>query len=180
MKRLLAVASVVGLFSACPKPAEVRDASVELVDAGVDAGTIDAGVIDAGTPKLGVSGTMTLADGGEAALPAEAIAEVPPLTGFTLHIGAELKDFRVRVIDSADQVQPSDDESRAFDGGVDYLLKLSKPLKPAKTYHLQIDAQAGDLVTDRSGRAYLDYELALKVQGEPEATPGKKPKKKKH
>jgi hypothetical protein len=102
------------------------------------------------------------------------------LSGLTLHANVELKDFRIRLIDAADQVLPSDDESRAGDGGTDYVIKLAHPLKPAKTYHLQIDAQSGDKVSDRTGRLFQDYDLVLKTSGEPEPTPGKKPKKKKH
>ncbi|MFT3836093.1 MAG: hypothetical protein QM723_03735 [Myxococcaceae bacterium] len=169
------------VFAGCPKPAaNGPDAAVDSgseIDGGLDAGVIDAGVVDAGMPELKLTGTIELADGGSDVLPAGPAAEVPPLSGFTLHADVALKDFRVRVIDGADQVLPSDDEAHVSDAGTDYTIKLAHPLKPAKTYHLQLDAQTGDTVTDRSGKAYQDYELTLKTQGEPEPTPGKKKKK---
>lgn len=170
------------VFAGCPKPAANEpDAAVDSgseIDGGTDAGVVDAGIIDAGVPELKVTGTIALADGGSDSLPAGPTAEVPPLSGFSLHAEVALKDFRVRVIDGADQVLPSDDEAQVSDAGTDYTIKLAHPLKPAKTYHLQIDAQTGDMLTDRAGKSYQDYELALKIQGEPEPTPGKKPKKK--
>ncbi len=190
--RALALATaLLGLFG-CPKAPSGPDASlpgVSPADAGpgLDAGTIDAGAeADGGTDggpaigaELGFSGELELVDGGRAELPHESHAEIDPPTALTLHLGADLKDYRVRFLES-DQVTQSDDEAQASDGGIDYRIHFLKPLKLGRTYQLVIDAQTGDELTDRAGHPFKDVELALKVRGEPEPTPGKRPKRKHH
>lgn len=108
-------------------------------------------------------------------------AEVDVLRGLVVKTVA-LRDSRIRVIDSADQVVASDDVGTEFDGGLSYAIEFSQPLKAGKTYNLTIEAQLGAQVIDASGNPWDDLRLTVKVRGTLEAgtrKPGKHSKRKK-
>ncbi len=192
MRRSPLVLVVLAAFTGCPRGKAPADAGVDAAiesdagvagDAGAAAGAGDAGAAQdagvdggAGPAELTFSAELLLADGGTASLPMGPRVEIEPLAGFTLHFGVELTDYRVRVIDGADQVVPSDDEAHDTDAGTDYQAHFLKPLRPAHTYHLQIDAQNGPEIGDQTGRTYRDVDLELKTLGQPEPAPGKKHK----
>ena len=181
MKRLV-VLTVFG-FSLCGCP----DAPKASLDAGVlivvDAGApgLDAGVsVDAGS-SLRYLVFGVLLDGGAEPLTAFEEAksiEVDSLRGLAV-TSVALRDYRIRVIDSADQVVPSDDTATELDGGLSYVIAFTQPLRPGKTYALTFEAQAGSQLTDAAGNPWDDVRLTLKVRGQPEPESGAKLTKKK-
>ena len=74
----------------------------------------------------------------------------------------------------------SDEEARAEDGGMSYRIVLAAPLKSGRSYTLSVESELGHEITDFSGRGYRDVRVGLRVRGEPEAEPKKKPGKKRH
>ena len=104
--------------------------------------------------------------------------EVDSLRGLTI-VTIALRDYRIRVIDSADQVVPSDDIATELDGGLTYVIAFAQPLRQGKTYALTLEAQAGPQLTDWAGKPWDDVRLSLKVRGQVEPEPGVKLSKKK-
>lgn len=159
------------VLAGCPAPQAVPDAGV------VDAGSVvvDAGpppVIDAGPPPGPVMLELTITtDGGLVE------DEIDPVQQLDVHIPALLKDYRLRVFDDGDRVVPSDDTARETDGGIDYGIVFTEPLKTGRKYRLTVEAQRGDVIDDH----YKDAERELKVRGEVEkpANAKKKPSKRK-
>ena len=150
----------------------VVDAAVAEVDAGM---SVEAGSL------LRYFVTGALLDGGAEPLMAAEDAkslEVDSLRGLTIFTIA-LRDYRIRVIDSADQVVPSDDIATELDGGLTYVIAFTQPLRPGKTYALTLEAQAGPQLTDWTGKPWDDVRLSLKVRGQVEPEPGVKLNKKK-
>lgn len=181
--RILVFGGLVFTAAGCPeKPRpSILDAATEIVDAGAP----DAGPIDAGPPlpaQLRLTIDARFADGGAARVePIDGTAEIDPLIGLDVAIPIRLKDFRLRVLDWADQVVPSDDTADVTDAGIEYRIDLQAPLKTGRSYVLAIDSQFGPVVADEAGRTWEDIRLKLKVRGEVEPDPKKpgKPKKKK-
>lgn len=176
--------AVIAALSGCPKPAPEGPSDAGSIDAGIaiDAGLgIDAGAMDAGPPvlaELPFTLTATRADGGAEELRiVEGRAELDPARGFDLTIPVVLKDYRVRLMDWADQIVPADEVATVADGGVAYRIDLLQPLHTGRTYLLQIDAEFGPEITDAAGRTWDDVRVHLAVRGELEPAPGKAPKK---
>lgn len=179
---LVAVGSCWLLFG-CPEALRVTpDAGLVLVvvDAGGSSG-LDAGPVVDGGSSLRYLVAGALLDGGAEpliALDEAKIIEVDSLRGLTV-TSVALRDYRIRVIDSADQVVPSDDTATELDGGLTYVIAFSQPLRPGKTYALTLEAQAGPQLTDSSGMPWDDVRLNFQVRGQAEPTPLAKTKKKK-
>jgi hypothetical protein len=154
------------------------------VDAGRDAGVADAGVQAPPRPPLPVLALEVMVegvDGGFAlAQVADRLAEIDPARALIARITPALRNYRIRVFDADERVLPSDDAAEPFDGGLDYRIVLQEPLKPARAYHLMIDAQLGNHFSDLSGWTFNDTRLFFKVRGkrEPEPKPGKQKKRK--
>lgn len=155
---------------------------------------LDAGgsIGDAGEPDAADAGAAlpfaifaTLSDGGTEDLnlnlePA-GVTELDSAKRITVS-SPSLRDYRIRLIDSSDQVVPSNDTASELDGGLVYSIELVQALKAGKAYALTIDAQNGAQFTDVAGRALDDVRLILKVRGQLEqepAAPGMKVSKKK-
>jgi hypothetical protein len=179
----LGIAAIAAL-AGCPKPAPETPPDAGSIGAAIaiDAGVgIDAGAVDAGPPipgELPFTLIATRADGGTEDLRiVEGRAELDPARGFDLAIPVALKDYRVRLMDWADQIVPADEVATAADGGVAYRIDLLQPLHTGRTYLLQIDAEFGPEITDTAGRTWDDVRVHLAVRGEIEPAPGKAPKK---
>ncbi len=178
VKRLGFLASVL-LLAGCPAETPFVDASVP--DAGL--AEVDAGFIDAGPPVpteltfaidfLGVDGGLSTVSSA-----ATSTSEIDPSKSVFIQFPAPLKDYRVRMFDGAEQVLPSDEEARAEDGGMSYRIVLAAPLKSGRSYTFSVEAELGHEITDFSGRGYRDVRVGLKVRGDPEPEPNKKPGKK--
>lgn len=149
--------------------------------ADVSAVEVDAGDFDAGPPappaprELPVR--LAVADGG--LLLVDQSADVDEIVALDARIDAPLKDYRVRLIDEAERVVPSDDRATESDAGIDYHIELVEPLKPGRTYVLSFDAQTGAVIDDAAGNPYRDLELKLKVRGERQPEPRQLKKTKK-
>jgi hypothetical protein len=177
VKRFGVLVSVM-VLTGCPDEKPIADAG-NAIDAGP---AVDAGVVDAGPP---VPTELTFAidflglDGGVSTVQSTATtAQIHPSQSVFIQFPTPLKDYRVRMFDGAEQVLPSDEEARAEDGGLSYRIVLAEPLKPGRSYSFSIEAELGHEITDVSGRGYRDVRVALKVLGEPEPEPKKKPAKK--
>jgi hypothetical protein len=146
----------------------VPDAGPE--DAGVV--EVDAGpppVVDAGPPPGPLTLELTISvDGGEVT------DEIDPVQQLDVRIPAPLRDYRVRVFDDSDRVVPSDDTAKEADGGIDYEVVFTEPLKTGRKYRLTVEAQRGEVIDDH----YKDAERELKVRGEIEKPAGSKKKSK--
>ena len=156
------------------------DAGATAADASV-AADVGATPVDAGPGRLEVSLLAGLADGGVSALAvADGGCELDSTRILGVTFGAELQDFRVRLVDWTDKVVASDDEAKPFDGGLEYRLELLEPLASGRTYTLSVDAQRGASVTDVRGAAYEDASVLLRVRGDVQAParPTKSPKRK--
>lgn len=175
---------LIAAFSACPpKPTEDAGHSEVALDAGpADAG-VDGGTVDAGPPKpaeLHVELATGSSDGGLEPVPIDqAGAQLEATRSLVVFIDAPLQNYRVQLLDWADQVVQSDEAASTTDGGIDYRILPAEPLKAGRSYTLQIEAQTGETITDVRGREYDDVRVALKIKGELAPEPGKaKPKKK--
>jgi hypothetical protein len=143
------------VLAACPAAPVIQDAGAP--DAGV---AVDAGpppVVDAGPP-------------GPVTLDVDVPEELDPVQQLDVRIPAVIKDYRLRVFDESDRVVPSDDTAKEADGGIDYSVAFTEPLKAGHKYRLTIEPQRGDTVE------FKDVERMFRIRGEPE----KPPKKKKH
>lgn len=166
------------LLAGCPEETPLVDASLA-----IDAGSpTDAGILDAGPPlptELLFTIDFVGVDGGVSSVASSATtAQIDPARMLLIQFPTALKDYRVRVFDGAEQVLPSDEEARAADGGLSYQIVLAGPLKPGRSYSFSVEAELGHEITDMSGRGYRDVRMGLKVRGEPEPEPKKKPGKK--
>ena len=189
--RMWLSALVLLILSACPDRSKpVADAAVvEPADAGApdaDAGpaTLDGGADAGEAPDAAIALTelpITIeveVDGGLEAVEFKAnAAEIEPGSVFMITSPVALKDFRVRLIDWADQVVPSDDTA-ILDGGLSYRLVLTQPTRPGRSYTLTIDAELGPLLLDRSGHDWEDVRRTLTIRGELQPENGKAVKKK--
>ena len=146
--------------------AAVSGASISRdVDAGFDAGTAlpDGGTHGALSIQLVVEfdGGSELFDGGQ----------IAAATALTLRFPA-LKDARVRLLDWADAIVPSDDVATANDAGLlDYRISVLAPLKTGRAYSIELDSQSGGALTDASGGTWDDLTIPLRVRGELESDP---------
>ena len=185
---MMRIAIVLGVASwwlfGCPVASGVVvDGGALVLDAGVS--QPDAGpIVDAGS-SLRYFVVGLLLDGGAQPLLIATdevkSVEVESWRGLTVSFVA-LRDYRIRVIDSADQIVPSDDTATELDGGLTYVIAFAQPLRPGKSYALTLEAQAGAQFIDSAGRPWDDVRLSIKVRGQPDPEPGRKPakKKKKH
>jgi hypothetical protein len=137
----------------------------------LDAGMADSGavVIDAGPPAIVDAGPPP----GPLAIDVAVPDEVDPVQQLEVRIPVVLKDYRLRVFDDSDRIVPSDDTAKEADGGIDYGIAFTEPLKPGHKYRLTIEAQRGDVIDDH----YRDVERTFRVRGELERPAGAKKKK---
>ena len=145
----------------------VVDAGPAFVDAGVPE------VVDAGPPQpaaLELVLTATTRDGGFEVVE----REIDPVKQLSVWIPVVLVDYRLRIFDEGDRVVPSDDVARETDGGIDYQVVFSEPLKSGRAYRLTIESELGQAL-----EGYQDAEVLLKVRGEIERETKKPGKKKK-
>ncbi len=189
MSRATVAFAVVMALVGCPGATKPIATDV-VVDAGqsslaIDAGAaeVDAGVADAGPvhSKLRFTLELSIDDGGAEVAEQNlegAPIEVGPLRGLSV-TSVALRDYRIRVIDSADQVVPSDDWAAVLAGGLKYSMGFVQPLKPGRTYYLTIEAQNGAQLLDVTGKPWDDVRLPLRGRGDPEPEAGKPARKKK-
>jgi hypothetical protein len=150
-----------------------------------DAGPPDAGapVEDAGRPQVELALTIhtRLLDGGTGELPLEPGSRplIDPPIALEVDANLALVNYRIRLVDEADRVIPSDDRGDESDGRTHYGLTPVQPLEPGRRYALLIDAQTGATFADASGRAHPDVRVEFQTAGE-RARPAKKPKRKRH
>jgi hypothetical protein len=183
--RFLWVAVLV-LLTACPsrspKSTEVdaglADAAIEVDagagDAGVDAGALDASVAFAVALFVETDGGML-----DPVDLVQSAATIDVAQVIQVQTSVDLRDYRVRLFDWAEQIVPSDDVATR-DGGLSYRIGLLQPLRPGRTYTLVIDADLGPTMVDPNGRPLDDVRLSLSVRGEIQPEPGARvPKRKK-
>ncbi len=166
------------LLTGCPRAVEPT------VDAGPEVSTVDAGpsdagpAIDAGRPAMQLEISLIQVDGGVVMAPSGARqVETEAVSAIRLTATVDLADARIRVIDWADRVVPSDDTA-THDGGLSYDIAFLEPLKTGRSYQLLLDAQSGLSVTDVTGTTHDDVELLIQVRGDVVPEPGAKPKSK--
>ncbi len=175
------------LVAACPSRTSLPDAGdVGPADAAIgnDAGAPDAGADDAGTPDASVAFFVALfaeVDGG-ALLPVDLVqssATIDAVQTLQVQTSVDVRDYRVRLFDWAEQIVPSDDVA-SLDAGLTYRIGLLQPLRPGRTYSLVIDADLGPTMVDATGRPLDDVRLSINVRGEIQPEPGARlPKRKK-
>ena len=132
------------------------------------------------TPVISRELVVALDGGVSSVLSTAGTAQIDSARSVFILFPTPLKDYRVRMFDGAEQVLASDEEARAEDGGMSYRIVLAAPLKPGRAYSFSVEAELGHEITDFSGRGYRDVRVGLRVRGEPEAEPKKKPGNKRH
>ncbi len=173
---------------ACPSPRTAIEIDAGSADAAVDAGPdsglpIDAGPVDAGPVDASVAFEVRVRTESDAGVATElefvaSAATVDPVQVLEVATSVELRDYRIRLYDWADQIVPSDDVA-TIDGGITYRIGLLAPLHTGRTYSLVLDADLGTTMLDPAGRPLDDVRLTLNVRGEIQAEPGARPVKKK-
>jgi hypothetical protein len=167
------------LLAGCPQAVAPEIAG--RVDSGLEA----ALVVDAGPPPLPpltFQLVATFVDGGLSRLDAlDAGVTVEPTRALELTSPVGLAGVRVRLLDWADAVVPSDDQLETSDGGFRYRLELTQPLKSGRTYSLLVDGESADQFSDVFGRDHEPCRVPLRILGdlEPEAGQASKKTKKK-
>jgi hypothetical protein len=151
-------------------------------DAGLapaDAAVADAGEAAAPPTEIIINVVADFTDGGSTTVDfgqtVKPIIDPPKALHLTTNI--PLRDYRIRVFDSADKVVPSDDSPTDYGNHLEYGIVFVEPLDPGSKYSLLIDAQSGAGVTDPSGRSHPDVRREFATSGE--KPKGEKPKKKK-
>ncbi len=107
----------------------------------------------------------------------DATPEVPPAQALRVRTNMVLTNYRVRLLDEADRVVPSDDQVRAEPDGLLYEIALLEPLKTGFAYALVVDPQTGPELRDALGRSHPEQRLEFKVAGEREKPLPPEPKK---
>jgi hypothetical protein len=146
------------VLAGCPAPA-VLDAGAPVAALVVDAGPLPT--VDAGPP-----GPLVL----DVAVP----GELDPVQQLDIRIPAVIADYRLRVFDDGDRVVPSNDTAKEADGGIDYAISFTEPLKAGHKYRLTIEAQRGD-----EAPAFQEVERVFRIRGEIEKPPKKTKSKRK-
>jgi hypothetical protein len=147
-----------------------------LVLAGCPAAPVlDAGVADSGAIAVvdaGVAAPAEVVDAGPPQLDVELPEELDPVQQLEVRIPIVIKDYRLRVFDDQDKVVPSDDTAHEADGGIDYSIQFTEPLKAGRKYRLTIEPQVDD-------GEFKELERAFKIRGEIEKPPKKSKSKRK-
>jgi hypothetical protein len=136
----------------------------------LDAGVADSGAIvlvDAGPPA-----PAEVVDAGPPQLDVELPDEMDPVQQLDVRIPLIIKDYRLRVFDDADKVVPSDDTAHEADGGIDYSIAFTEPLKAGRKYRLTIEPQLND-------GEFKELDRTFKIRGEIEKPPKKSKSKRK-
>jgi hypothetical protein len=146
-----------------------------------DASVADAGEAAAPPTEIVINLVADFPDGGSATVDfgqtVRPIIDPPKALHLTTNI--PLRDYRIRVFDSADKVVPSDDSPTDYGNHLEYGIVFVEPLDPGSKYSLLIDAQSGAGVTDPSGRSHPDLRREFATSGEKPKGDKPKPKKKK-
>jgi hypothetical protein len=180
--RLNLVAALV-VLSACPSPKTTIELDAGLADAAIDAGLDSGTAIDAGPVDASVAFAVTLRAESDAGVVTElefvaGATSIDAVQNLEVLTSVELRDYRIRLYDWADQIVASDDLV-TVDGGISYRIGLLAPLRPGRTYSLVIDADLGTTMLDPVGRPLDDVRLTLNVRGDVQPEPGARPPKKK-
>lgn len=94
--------------------------------------------------------------------------DVPQAQSLRVRTNLLLTNYRIRLLDEADRVVPSDDLVRTEPDGLLYEIGLVEPLKTGFAYALVIDPQTGAEVRDAHGRSHPEQRLEFRVAGERE------------
>jgi hypothetical protein len=180
----LRLVAVTLLVAACPSPKTPIEPDAGSPDAAVDAGLDSGAAIDAGPVDASVAFEIHVRAESDAGVATElefvaSAAPVDAVQVLEVATSVELRDYRIRLYDWADQIVPSDDLA-IVDGGITYRIGLLAPLRTGRTYSLVLDADLGASMLDPAGRPLDDVRLTLNVRGEVQVEPGTRlPKKKK-
>lgn len=179
---LFLVAEVL-LLGGCPRPASPG------TDAGELAGDGSAAVADGGSGSglavlpapLQLVIVARLGDGGERSVEFDGGRPIiEPAIGLSVRSAVGLRNARLRLLDEADRVVPSDDApGDAGATGFDYSMRFVAPLQPGYRYALTLDAQAGSTALDAWGREVPEQRLELQISGDKPRPADKRALKKK-
>ena len=109
----------------------------------------------------------------ELALQHEMEFEIEPAQRIEVLANQQLADFRVRLMDLAERVLPSDEEVFLEADLTRVDIRLLSGLRPAHTLTLWVDGQLSPHISNVHQDTYDDFRATFKVRGEPEKPPEK-------